>query len=135
MSGVNILYSILSIDAGVLALVPIARIKGGTLPEGIAIPAIAISKVSGVDRNIPNAAGTVFVTDRVQVSVLATTYTEQQNVIKAVRKACRDKSGAFGGFVGVSVVTDLEGPDDIFGQGTGIYTQSQDFKVTYTETP
>ena len=135
MSGVNIIYALLKANAALIAVVPQARMKSGTLPEGIALPAIAIQRVSGVDRNIYSPAATVFVTERVQVTVLARSYTEQSDTIKLIRKACRDQRGTIAGFGGVAVLTDTLGPDDIYGESAGIYLQTQDFKVTYSETP
>lgn len=135
MSGVNIIFSLLCASSELLEAVPKPQIRPGVLPDDTPLPALGLSVVSGIDRNLANPASRIFVTQRVQVTVLARNYTDQQAVMKLVRKACRDQHGTIAGFAGASVLTDGAGPDHQFGELAGIYMQTQDFTVTFSETP
>lgn len=133
--GVDIVRALLSADSAVLALVPVGRIGAGVLPGSTQLPAIGLAQISGVDRNIASQGAKVNVTQRIQVTVMAADYVRQEQVIKAVRKACRDQAGTLGGYTNVSVLTDGTGADFQFGSGAGIYMKTQDFKVNFSETP
>lgn len=132
MSGVAIINFLLRADSVVVAAVGTANIKSGVLPKDQTLPAIAITSISAVDRNIIDPASTVRVRERVQVTVLASTYPALKPIMQKVRHACRDKRSATG-FTGVLVLTDGTGPDD-FGDELGLYLQTQDFLVTFDET-
>lgn len=134
MSGVAIVRALLVAHAPLTAHVPTTRIQAGVLPQGTTLPAVSITDISGVDRNIVNPLTTVRVTDRIQVTVMASNYVQQKDLLKLVRKACRDKRGVIAGFKGTVVLTDVKGPD-LLGTDTGIFMQSQDFRVFYEETP
>lgn len=135
MSGINIINALLTADAAVTALVPATRIGAGVLPARTTLPAIGLAIISKVDRNIASPAAKVVVTERIQVTVMANDYPAKQALLAAVRKACRDQHGTIATFAGVAVLTDGAGPDFQSEGGSGIYLQSQDFKVTYSETP
>jgi hypothetical protein len=132
MSGPAIVRALLVADGAVTAAVPAARIQGGVLPEGIALPAIGVMTVSFIERKTVNTQTKARVTERVQVSVLAADYPTAKGIVPKVRKACRNKRSA-AGYTGVLVTLEDEGPD-IRAQDTGIYMKSQDFLVTYDET-
>jgi hypothetical protein len=132
VSGVKIIRSLLVSASPVIALVPVDRIVAGVLKTGVLLPALAITDVVGIDYNIVKAGTTHQVMDRVQVTACATTYAELKAVMKAIRTACRDKIGAIAGFVNVTVHTDGKGPDFTV-PDSGIYMQTQDFRITYTE--
>lgn len=135
MSGVAIIRALLVANAPVVAAVPVTRIKGGILPIGTALPAIGIMRVSGNDRNIVKPRATVRVTERIQVTVLADDYVQQNAVIALVRKACRDQRGVIAGYSKVLVLTDGQGPDGVFGDGSGVDSDIQDFMVAFAQTP
>ena len=135
MSGVAIVRALLVASAPMIALAPAARIKAGVLPQGIALPAVGVTQVSGTDRNIVNPSATVRVTERVQVTVLAADYVKLKSAMAQVRKACRDQRGTIAGFGSSLVLTDGQGPEGNFGDGSGIYMQTQDFSVSYAQTP
>ena len=132
MNGVIAVRSLLVADTGMTALVPVARIAAGSLPQGTMMPAISLMSVSGVDRNIPAPGPKRRVTERVQVTVLARTYPEVKAIIAAVRNAAADQMPAIDGLTDVTVHTDSAGPD-FLDEETGIHMQTQDFRVSFNE--
>lgn len=132
MNGVIPVRSLLVADTGVTALVPVARIAAGMLPQGVDLPAISLMSVSTVDRNIPAPGPKRRVTERVQVTVLARTYPETKAILSAVRGAAADQMPAIDGLTDVTVRTDSAGPD-FLDEETGIHMQTQDFRVSFNE--
>ncbi len=132
MNGVIAVRSLLVADTGVTALVPVARIAAGMLPQGTDLPAISLMSVSSVDRNIPSPGTTRRVTERVQVTVLARTYPEAKLMIAAVRAAVADTMPTIAGLTDVTVHTDFAGPD-FLDEETCIHMQSQDLRVSFNE--
>jgi hypothetical protein len=132
MSGVEVLGAILTVDGPLLAVVPAARIMGGDLPQGITLPAIVVTSVSGSDWAVLKADGVRRVSERVSATVLANNYAEQKAVIRLIRTACADKRGDFGGVTEVSITTDVRGPD-MRSDDNSIWFQSQDFSVSFNE--
>jgi hypothetical protein len=132
MSAVKVIRALLVADATVTSLVPATRIMGGALPQGTAVPALAITEVSRYDRQVLKAGAYSRATSRVQVTCFATSYPAQKQLLAAVRHACRDMLGTVASVPGVVVHTDGTGPD-FSDLDTGFYMQSQDFKVSYTE--
>lgn len=131
-SGTTIVRQLLANDGPLTALVPAARIMAGVLPQGTALPAVSITCVSKVDRNLPNPGVYRHVRERVQATVLASTFESQEAVIAAVRKAAADKFPSVSGLVNVTVHTDSAGPD-FMNEEASIYIGTQDFTVTYSE--
>lgn len=132
MSGVAVIGALLNASAPLLAIVPTARIKAGQLAEGTALPAIAVTVISGADRNVLSPPAVRRVRERVQVTVLATSYREKEAVLKLIRAACADKQGTFGDAANAVVLTDGTGPD-FMNDEASIWMRSQDFMVTYNE--
>jgi hypothetical protein len=132
MNGVIAVRSLLVADTRVTALVPVARIASGMLPQGTDLPAISLMSVSSVDRNVPAPGSKRRVTERVQVTVLAQTYPEVKAILAAVRNAAADQMPAIDGLTDVTVHTDSAGPD-FLDEETGIHMQSQDFRVAFNE--
>ena len=132
MNGVIAVRSLLVADTGMTALVPVARIAAGSLPQGTMMPAISLMSVSGVDRNIPAPGPKRRVTERVQVTVLARTYPEVKAIIAAVRQAAADQMPNIDGLFDVTVHTDSAGPD-FLDEETGIHMQTHDFRVSFNE--
>lgn len=146
MSAVKIIRSLLAADAAVVALVPAGRIIAGVLPQGTALPAIAVTEVSRTDHQPLKAGAFGRSTSRVQVTLFATTYPQQKQLLGLVRHVCRDKNGQLDatvigdwftyfehiGVSGVSVLLAGTGPD-FNDPEAGFYMQSQDFSVSYTE--
>ncbi len=136
MSGVAAVRYLLAHDASLLALVPAARIMAGALPLGITLPAISVTTVSDLTRlTVAMTESTRFVTERVQVDVLAGDYPAVKVILDRVRDALPGSLTALGGTVNGmacdSILPDTTGPD-IFVDNPKIYTQSQDFMVRYS---
>ena len=132
MNGVIAVRSLLVADTGVTALVPIARVAAGMLPQGTDLPAISLMSVSSIDRNVQAPGAKRRVTERVQVTVLARTYPEVKAIIAAVRQAAADQMPTIDGLFDVTVHTDSAGPD-FLDEETGIHMQTQDFRVSFNE--
>jgi len=132
MHGVIAVRSLLVADTRVTALVPVARIAAGMLPQGTDLPARSLMSVSSVDRNVPAPGSQRPVTERVQVTVLARTYPEVKAILAAVRNAAADQMPAIDGLTDVTVHTDSAGPD-FLDEETGIHMQTQDFRVSFNE--
>ncbi|WOK37565.1 DUF3168 domain-containing protein [Sphingomonas sp. C3-2] len=132
MNGVIVVRSLLVADTGVTALVPAVRIVAGMLPQGTPIPAISLMSVSSTDRNIAAPGPNRRVSERVQVTVLAASYSAAKAIIRAVRAAAADQMPAIDGLTDVTVHTDSAGPD-FLDEETGIHMQTQDFRVSFNE--
>lgn len=133
MDGVLAVRSVLVADTAMTTLVPSARTFLGPAPLGTALPFVMLESISKVDLNIPAPGATRFVTQRVQVTVVAGSYQEQLSTMRAVRHAAADKLGAaVPGITGVTIHTDSAGPDFYDDDYAG-WRSSQDFKVKYTE--
>ncbi|MEY4473334.1 MAG: hypothetical protein RL671_1638 [Pseudomonadota bacterium] len=132
MNGVIAVRSLLVGDLPLTGLLPEARIAAGTLPQGTALPAIALMSISSVDRNVPSPGPKRRVTERVQVTVLARAYAEAKAIIAAIRAAAADQMPVIDGLSEVTVHTDSAGPD-FLDEETGIHMQTQDFRVSFNE--
>lgn len=132
MSAVRIIRALLVADAALLALVPAAQVMAGTLPQGTALPALAVTEVSVVDAPVVKLGAAVHCTARVQVTAMTASYPAQKLLLAAVRHACRGKAGSIAGCAGVTVHAAGTGPD-FNDADTGFYMQSQDFKVGFSE--
>lgn len=132
MSGVSIITQLLIANTALTTAVG-SRIAAGVLPLNTAVPAISITKVSGVQRKtLAMREANYLETDRVQVTVLDKTYPSLQAILQLVRIACPvSSSTTVAGFPVSSVLREGEGPD-FFDDGPGIYSGSIDFMVAYT---
>lgn len=140
MSGVSIVRYLLANNAPVVAVVPAVRIKAGLLPQGIALPAIAITSVSSVRRNtVAMNEPTTLVTERVQVSLTVKDssreggdYPQLTSTLRLVRQACPNQHGTINGVLCDSILPDFEGPD-LEGDEPGLISRSQDLIVKWVE--
>ena len=132
MNGVIAVRSLLVSDLRVTSLVPPERVAAGTLPQGTALPAIALMSIGSTDLNIPSPGPKRRVTERVQVTVLTRTYAEAKAIIAAIRGAAADQMPAIDGLSDVTVHTDSAGPD-FLDEETGIHMQTQDLRVSFNE--
>lgn len=133
MSGVKAIVSLLTGNAALTAVVPAARIMAGVLPQGTALPHCSVMRVSATDLNIPTPATKRQVRELVQVTVLAATYPQQQQVLALVKKAAADQLyPTVSGISGVTVHTAGAGPD-FMDETASIYIGTQDFTVIYNE--
>lgn len=133
MNGVVALRTVLIADAALTALVPATRIAAGVMPQGTALPAISLTSVSAVDRNLPSPGAYRHVSERVQATVLAADYPSQKTILAAVRKAAADKiNPTVSGISRVTIHTENGGPD-FMDEAASIYMGSIDFRVTFSE--
>ena len=132
MRAEKVIYTLLSADAGVTALVA-ARIYPSRLPQNTTMPAIAYEVISAMELTpIDAQAGYQIVRTRVQVTCMAKNYAEVKNTVEAVRIACLYKSGTIGGVKVLSILRDGVGPD-LRDDDLALYLQSIDFVVAHYE--
>jgi hypothetical protein len=132
MSAILAVSHLLENDASLIAVVPAARQFGGLIPQGTALPALAITSVSTVRRQEVNADN--FCIERVQVTVHAATYPQQKQVLALVRAALPRRPGTVNTVKVDSILTDTTGPD--FRNDSvdpPIFMGEQDFMVRYSE--
>lgn len=135
MSGVTVIQYLLSHNAALIAVVPAAKIMGGELPLLTVLPAISVASVDDVPRIPVDASGTArFITERVQVTVLAKTYPSKMAILALVRKALPVSRGTVNNVNCDSVLPDSTGPD-LDDAETQIYTKSRDYIVRWSEQP
>lgn len=134
MSGTAIAHFLLKSNAGLIAVVPAARIKNGIIPLGTALPAISISKISSRQRNtISLSEPTRHVTERVQIIVEQKLNITPVDILALIRAALPHTHGTVNGFTCTAIVPDSEGPrlEDLTNQ---IVSESTDYQVSYTRT-
>lgn len=131
MSGVIIVRALLAANTALLAAVPATKIMAGVIPIGTVLPAISIAQISGNTRNtIGMNEAKVLATDRVQITVMAKTYSAQKQILDLVRDACPNTRGLVNGIQCDAILRDVVGPD-IFDADQVIYFQSCDVMVLY----
>lgn len=130
MSGVAIARYKLANSANLTAVVPAARIQAGVLPQGTAIPNISVTEVTGVER--VSLAGTGgLTTDRVQITVDATTYPQVRQILALCRAALPYTRGTVNGIACDSILPDVKGPDG-FDDLLKTHFKSQDYIVKWS---
>jgi hypothetical protein len=130
--GVAIVRALLVADTALVELAPPPQVVAGVLPLNTPLPALAITRVSSVDRNIPAPGATRHVDERVQVTAFAANYPGLRALLDAVKAAVADFIGTAAGLDDVTVHTDSGGPDFMDEQAS-IHMGSVDFSVGYTE--
>lgn len=129
MSGTAIVGALLRNHAPLLALVPAERIRAGSFPDGVSLPALLVRTVSSVDQQPLTRGQTVRQTDRTSVTVRASSYREQGAVMEIVKRCCAGRTGDLGGALRVSILTAGTGPD--VGGPNSSFEQTQDFRVSF----
>lgn len=133
MRAESVVYTLLSGSAGVAALVS-GRIYPGRIPQNATMPVISYELVSSVEILPVNAlAGGVLLRSRVQVTVLAKSYSNLKAVHEAARLALLYQHGVVGTVRVVSITRDLIGPDARDDE-LGLYEQSVDYLLIHDET-
>lgn len=133
MSGVAIIRHLLATNPTLVAQVPAARIMAGVLPLNTTLPAISVKEVDSFQRLPVDMVGTKrFVTERVQVTVLAKTYPLKKSILVLVRKALPLSRGTVNGILCDSVLPEGAGPD-LDDPESQIYEQSRDYVVRWNE--
>ena len=133
MNGVEALRAVLVADAAVTALVPADRIVEGVEGLGLQLPAIVLESLSDMDVNISSPGDRVFVSERVQATVLAATNDQRTDVLAAVKRAGAHKRfSEFGGLTNLTIQTAGKGPS-VMSDSPRIYSRNQDFMVRFNE--
>ena len=130
MSGVAAIRYMLVNNAPLIAAVPVARIMAGVLPINTTLPAISVTQVSGSEAQMIKRSGAQLVTDRVQVTVLASTYPTQKSILNLIRSAVVSTRGTVNTFSVDSITHEGDGPD-LYNDDPVIYEQSIDFMVMF----
>ena len=137
-SGVAVVRYLLATNAGVLAVVPAARIMAGDLPLNTVIPAIAVTQIDSIPYNAIRTNETPKLhTDRVQVTVFRKAspddagYPGLKSLLNLVLAACPSQRGSVNGIAVDSISPDLEGPDLPIPE-LSIFTRSRDFIVKFS---
>jgi hypothetical protein len=136
VSGPAIINYLLSNNAGMTALVPADHILTGVLPLPEQMPCVCVQQIDGQQHNTLAMSETPsLVNNRVQVTAFsrdgtATGYAAVKAIIAQAVVACPHTRGAIAGFVVDSILPDSEG-QDFYDPATLIYSQTQDFLVTY----
>lgn len=115
MDGITAVWGVLSAHAGLLALVPAARIlSDDVLTLGIAVPSIQLELISGVDRNPLGLGATVHVRQRVRIRIHAKDAGQRAAIRAQVRAALfADRFPTVSGLSNVRIDSDGEGPDGL----------------------
>lgn len=123
------LYTRLSGVAGLTALVS-TRIFPQVMPEGTALPALVYARVSGVRvQNLANSSGVAH--PRMQIDVIASSYSSAKAVAEQVRLALQDNSGTWGSTVVQHAI--FLGDTDFFDDADGVHRVSLDFEIWHDE--
>jgi len=125
MSGTAIAWYLMKTNSALLAQVPAARIFCGVIPLNTARPAIGVTSVSGVDADNVAMSGNTLVTERVQVTIYATTYPSQKTLLGLVKASLPHTHGAVNGLTCESITPAGDGPD-IYDDVTHLFEQSID---------
>jgi hypothetical protein len=129
MTGVEIVGAILRDHPALLERIPVERIKAGSLPDNVALPALLLRTVSSIDQQWLKRGDVWRVTDRVSVAVRAASYADQIAIIQLVKRLCGGLTGNIGGALRVSILTAGTGPD--VGGPANSFEQTQDFRVSF----
>ena len=130
MSGTAIINYMLSNDYDLGLVVNPDNVISGTIPIDTEYPAISIRQVSGLEYKTIQRSGTQLVTDRVQVTAYASTYTQQKEIIELIRNALPATRGGVSTFTVDSIVQDIDGPD-LYSENPVTFEQSIDYMVRF----
>ena len=130
VSGTAIARSLLAANTALTAVVPALRIFAGGLPQGIVLPAISVTKVTGNQLNTVAMTGSHLATEHVQVTVSAKTYASQKQCLALALAALPNTHAVVATFNCESVVPGSEGPD-FYDPVAIIYQGSHDFVVKF----
>lgn len=134
MSAEAIIHSLLVAAAPVIALVPVASIYPGEIPQGVVFPALAVSHISSIELTTLDAAQLYgLLQSRIEVTVLTKEdYPTLKDLIRKVRQACNYQHGTIATYNVTSIVRELMGPD-LRDSDLGVWSQTIDFIVTWRD--
>ncbi len=131
-AAVKVAVYLLTHNSNLLAAVPLAKISPGVIPGGTTLPAIAISHVSTVRKQMLSAPASEFFASRIQVTVMASSYSNLQAVIELVRAALPRTNGAVDGVAVDSLLHEMDGPD-FRDDDVGAYLATIDYVVMFNQ--
>lgn len=105
-------------------------IVSGPLPQGVRPPAISLARVSATPLNMVAPTASTLKTTRVQVTVIAATLTQLQDVLALVVEALPRSPSTVNGVSVDSILPDIEGPIFV-DPDSQVFQGSQDFIVKY----
>ena len=123
---------LLAHDLALAAMVPDDRIVVGRIGPGTKLPALTIMHVSTIRRAQVKQSPTEFCTSRIQITVHAKVYGDQDAVQRLVRKALPPVRGVVNGVDVDSIQPGGTGPD-VIDAATDLYMGSDDVIVTFNE--
>lgn len=129
MSAIKAIVYLLTNNAPLIAVVPAARIMAGNLPQSTALPAISIQGISTTRRHRVAATQTQLCTSRVQITIHAKNYPQQQSVMALVRTALPRSRGTINGVDVDSVLHEIE--RDLSEDEAGIFIGQIDYMVRF----
>jgi len=130
MSGVVIAGTLLEASAPLVAAVPL--IKAWVLPQGAALPAVVVTRISRSEQQFLAAQPVRLVTERVQVTIRAGTGDDREAILRLARRACADRTGTIAGFANAAVLLAGGGPDFMDDAAT-IFMGSFDLRISFNE--
>jgi hypothetical protein len=126
-------YAILKAASGVTALVggsSSPRIYPNVVPQDAGLPAIAYQRISSY-RKATHGAPASLARPRIQVTMLAESYSQVKGVAAAVREALDGYVGTAGG-VGVQAALSEDETDE-FGNSNNLHVVRQDWMIWHAE--
>lgn len=133
MSGTAIIRSLLAARPSVTALVPVAKISAGTIPQGALTTAISVRPVSSNEQwTTARNLGLKMIRERIQVTAYAKDFPTLEKILKACSLGSGVHTGTILGYRVRSIMPDSVGPY-IEATDDGIHEQSRDFMVTFME--
>lgn len=131
MSGVAVIRYLLANSANLIAVVSAAKIIAGVVPLNTVLPAISVMEISGEERlTVAMSEASRLRTERVQVTVMASSYATQKSILALVRAALANTSGSINSVTVLDILPDIRGPD-FFDADLIMYLQTQDFIVRW----
>lgn len=130
MSGVAVARYLLANNSALIAVVAADKIKPGAVPINTVLPAIAIRQISGIEQDHIKRGANQMITERVQISVYALTYSTQKSILALIRAALPGTRATINGFAVDSIVPDIEGPD-FYTEAPVIFEQSADYFIRF----
>ena len=132
MSGVLIAGELLMASVPLVAVVPPDQIKAWKLPQGSPLPSIVVTRVSRPDRVMLDGTTLPAVSERIQVTVRASSGEQRETILRLARAACNGKKGAIAGFANVASTLAGTGPD-FMDDAASIFMGSFDLRVSFIE--
>lgn len=129
MTGADIVGELLRGCAPLVAIVPIERIKLGTLPERTDLPALLIRTVSVIEWQTLRTGSMVRMIERTSATVRAANRRDQVEIIRLAKNHLRGWRGDLGVARRVSILLAGTGPD-VDGPGNS-FVQGTDFRVSF----